>query len=66
MCSRKTLAQAVVFKKRPPVPALSRWTTCVKTARVLLYLGTISQLHSEDNRLDVNENGQWLEEGRPV
>ena len=32
-------SEAVVFQRRPPVPAMSRWTTCVKTARVLLQLG---------------------------
>ena len=30
--------EAVVFRKRAPIPAISRWTTCVKTARILLCL----------------------------
>ena len=34
-----TPEKAVVFRRRPPTPAISRWTTCVKAARVLLHLG---------------------------
>ena len=30
--------KAVAFKRRAPVPAISRWTTCVKAARVVMIL----------------------------
>ena len=34
-----TLTEAVAFKQRPATPAISRWTSCVKSARVILLLG---------------------------
>ena len=31
--------QAVAFRRRPPLPALGRWTSCVKCARSILLHG---------------------------